>query len=108
MEGINDETVFYIKDNALVFCFSAVEYINEIGETLELEIPFSENKWFLKKPLAFEGDTSPELKNYNTAIDEETKPSGALFFIGENIRNASQKDATTMILSFEEIQEKNI
>jgi hypothetical protein len=107
-EGINDETVFYIKDNALVFCFSAVEYINEIGETLELEIPFSEISGFLKKPLAFEGDTSPELKNYNTAIDEETKPSGALFFIGENIRNASQKDATTMILSFEEIQEKYI
>lgn len=107
-EGISENTGFYIKDNSLVFFFSAVEYINEVGQSLEFEIPFNEISDILKEPLALGRDTSPKLENYNIAINEETKPFEALFFIGENITNASQKEATTMILSFEEIQEKYI
>jgi hypothetical protein len=107
-EGINEKSEFYIKDNSLVFFFSAVEYINEVGQSLEIEIPFNEIREVLKEPLAFGRDTSPELDNYNIAINDKTKPFEALFFIGENIRNVSGKDATTMILSFEEIQEKYI
>lgn len=107
-KGIGEGTIFCIKDNSLVFFFNSVDYLNEVGEIIEFEIPFSEISGFLKKPLAFDGDIGPELESYNTAINEETKPFEALFFIRENIRNASLEDAATMILSFEEIQEKYI
>lgn len=105
-QGVTEDTGFYIKDDNLVVFFDSLDY--GVTIPLEFKIPFSEISDILKKPLALGRETSPDLDNYNTKIDDKTKPFEALFFIRENISNVSLKDATTMFLSFEEIQEKYI
>lgn len=106
--GIDENTKYYLKDNSLVIFFDDPEYIEELGKPLDFEFPFNEIDNILKDPLAVERDTSPALDDYNLAINDKTKPFEALFFIRGNISKASLEDATTMILSFEEIQEKYI
>ncbi|MDQ2086065.1 DUF3298 domain-containing protein [Herbivorax sp. ANBcel31] len=107
-KGIEEGQEFYLKDDNLVIYYNTLEYTTQEDGSLEFEIPFSEIDGILKAPLVLERINSPELDNYNIAINEDTKPFEALFFIGENIKKASLEDATTMILSFEEIQDKYI
>lgn len=96
---------FYIKDNAIVLFFQTIPYTTADVGPLEYEIPYDDIKDIIKDPKVWEAEpASTSMNEYNNIINEETRPLEALSFINGKIKNVNKEEATTMILSFEEIQ----
>lgn len=103
--GLEAKQGFYIKDNALVLFFQTLPYTTADIGPLEYDIPYDEIKDIVKDPKVWEAEpASTSMNEYNNIINEETRPLEALSFINGKIKNVNQEEATTMILSFEEIQ----
>ncbi len=98
---------FYIKDSGLVLYAQSIPYTTPEVGPLEFEIPYDEIKDIVKEPKVWEKEpASTSMNEYNKIINEETRPLEALSFIEEKIETVKQEEATTIILSFEEIQSR--
>ncbi|TYQ14833.1 UNVERIFIED_CONTAM: uncharacterized protein DUF4163 [Acetivibrio alkalicellulosi] len=107
-QGINQNQAFYLNENGLVIYYLAPDYTMPEDGPLQFEIPYSSISEILKEPLGSLQSSNTSIENYNKAINENTKPFEALFFITENIENMSRENASTLVLSLEEIQENYI
>lgn len=104
LENING---FYIKETGLVLYTQTIPYTTPDIGPLEFEIPYEEIKDIIKDQKVWEKEpASTSMNEYNDMINEETRPFEALYFIEEKIKTVKPEEATTMILSFEEIQSK--
>lgn len=103
--AIEDTQGFYIRENSLVLFFQTIPYTTPDVGPLEFEIPYDEIKDNVKDKKIWEKEpASTSMNEYNNIIDEDTRPLEALSFIDEKIANVNMEEATTMILTFEEIQ----
>lgn len=104
IEGMNG---FYIKDSGLVLFAQTIPYTTPDIGPLEFEITYDEIKDIVKEPKVLEKEpASTSMNEYNKIINEETRPLEALSFIEEKIETVKLEEATTIILSFEEIQSR--
>lgn len=107
IKAIEDTQGFYIRESGLVLYFQTIPYTTADIGPLEYEIPYDEMKDMVKDPKIWEKEpASTSMNEYNNVIDEETRPLEALSFIDGKIKNVNREEATTMILSFEEIQSR--
>ncbi|NLL06802.1 MAG: DUF4163 domain-containing protein [Clostridiaceae bacterium] len=104
IENING---FYIKDSGLILYAQTIPYTTADIGPLEFEIAYDEIQDNVKDPKVWEKEpASTSMNEYNKIINEETRPLEALSFIEEKIDTVKRDEATTMILSFEEIQSR--
>lgn len=107
IKSLEDVSGFYIRESGLVLYVQTVPYTTPDIGPLEFEIPNEDIKDIIKDPKFFEKEpASTSMNEYNNIITEETRPFEALSFIDKKIKTVKQEEATTMILSFEEIQSK--
>ena len=91
----------------MVLYVQTVPYTTPDIGPLEFEIPYEEIKNIIKNKKYFEKEpASVSINEYNNIINEETRPFEALSFIDRKINAVNREEATTMILSFEEIQSR--
>jgi len=107
IKSIEASSGFYIKESGLVLYVQTVPYTTPDIGPLEFEIPYEEIKNIIKNKKYFEKEpASVSINEYNNIINEETRPFEALSFIDRKINAVNREEATTMILSFEEIQSR--
>ncbi|WP_010681328.1 DUF3298 and DUF4163 domain-containing protein [Acetivibrio cellulolyticus] len=105
--ALEDNQGFYIKENGLVLYFQTIPYTTANVGPLEFEIPYDEIKDMVKDQKIWEKEpASTSMNEYNNTINEKTRPLEALSFIDGKVKNVNKEEATTMILSFEEIQSR--
>jgi len=107
IKSLEDVSGFYIRETGLVLYVQTVPYTTPDIGPLEFEIPYEDIKDIIKDTKFFEKEpASTSMNEYKDTINEETRPFEALSFIDEKIKTVKQEEATTMILSFEEIQSR--